>query len=178
MKNNIFYKKNLYWTKEFIKNNINIIEKNYSLYPNRNRWNCNCHVIHDNDKDVQLINYSFLRKKYEKITKEVCKLFKIKNYALSDIWYNYYKKSQYQEPHIHEGQGGLTAVHYLIFNSKNHSKTCFTDLKIKPPKIKSGDILFFPDNLEHYVPENKTEEPRLTVAFTITKLRRKNEQKI
>jgi len=31
-------------------------------------------------------------------------------------------------------------------------------------------MLFFPDNLIHFVPKNKTNEPRLTVAFTVTKI--------
>ena len=35
---NIFYKTNLKWTKKFVENNINTIEKNYVLYPNKNRW--------------------------------------------------------------------------------------------------------------------------------------------
>jgi hypothetical protein len=167
--NKIFYKKNLAWTNDFVKANINNIEKNYSKYPNRNRWNCNCHVVHDNDKDVFSVNYSFLRKKYEQLSKEVCKNYNIKEYALSDIWYSYYKKSQYQEPHVHDGNGGLTAVHYLLYDPKSHSVTRFTDKKIKSPKIEQGDILFFPCDIKHYVPENKSSKPRLTVAFTITK---------
>ena len=31
---------NLDWTDEFVKNNIGIIEENYSKFPDRNRWNC------------------------------------------------------------------------------------------------------------------------------------------
>ena len=34
-------------------NNIDIIERNYSLFPTRNQWNCNCHVVHDNDLDAE-----------------------------------------------------------------------------------------------------------------------------
>ena len=167
--NNIFYKKNLTWTDDFVKANIKNIEKNYSMYPNRNRWNCDCHVVHDNDKGVYPVDYSFLRKKYEKLSEEACENYNIKNYHLSDIWYSYYKNNQYQEPHIHEGNGGLTAVHYLLYDSKSHSVTHFTDKKIKSPQIKQGDILFFPCDIEHYVPYNKTDKPRLTVAFTVTR---------
>ena len=167
--NKIFYKKNLSWTNDFVKSNIDKIERNYKKHPTRNRWNCNCHVIHDDDLDVEYINFDYLRKKYEKIVKNVTKKYNIEKYHLSDIWYNYYKKGQYQEVHTHAGNGGVTAVHYLLFNNKEHSHTHFIDKNIKSPKIKQGDILFFPCDLQHYVPENETTVPRLTTAFTITK---------
>lgn len=167
MLNKIFYKTNLRWTKKFVENNLFNIEENYKLYPHKNRWNCDCHVVHDDDKNVYRIDYDFLRNKYEKLVAKVAKKYNLKKYHLSDIWYNYYKKQQYQEPHIHEGNGGLTAVHYLIYNPKKHSKTCFRDLE--SPDVKEGDILFFPDNVVHYVKKNKSNEPRLTVAFTVTK---------
>ena len=41
---------------------------------------------------------------------------------------------------------------------------------LESPEIKEGDILFFPDNLIHFVPKNKTNKPRLTIAFTVTKI--------
>ena len=167
--NTIFYKTNLPWTKKFVDENLDNIKKNYSMYPNRNKWKCDCHVIHDYDQNVYPIDYSFLRKEYEKLIKKVCKKFNMEKYHLSDIWYNYYKLNQYQEPHTHAGNGGLTAVHYLIFNPKHHSVTHFTNTKIKSPKIKRGDILFFPADVEHFVPENKTDKPRLTIGFTITR---------
>ena len=166
--NKKIYKRHLRWTDDFVKNNIYNIEKNYSLYPTRNRWNCNCHVIHDNDIDVNPIDYNFLRKEYERLTMDVSRKYGMKKYSLSDIWYNYYKEGQYQDAHDHEGNGGLTAVHYLIFDSKYHSPTLFDDPTIKSPKVKRGDIIFFPDSWMHYVPRNETNKPRLTVAFTIT----------
>ena len=163
-----FYKRNLKWTDQFINNNIYNIERNYSLYPHRNRWNCNCHVIHDDDGDVYPIDYKFLRKEYEKLVVKVTKKFSIKEYHLSDIWYNYYKQGQYQESHIHEGNGGLTAVHYLIFDPRYHIPTVFDNPKINSPSVKSGDIIFFPDSFYHHVPKNETNNPRLTIAFTVT----------
>ena len=164
-----FYKIHLNWTKQFVRDNIDLIEKNYSLYPYRNKWDCNVHSIHDYEcDDVYRIDYNFLRKRYEKVVKEVCKTYDINDYHLSDIWYNYYKKGQYQEPHIHEGNGGLAAVHYLIFDPLYHFPTQFP-LHPNSPQIECGDILFFPASWSHYVPVNKIESPRLTVAFTITR---------
>ena len=171
-----FYKKNLKWTDQFINNNIYNIERNYSLYPYRNRWNCNCHVIHDDDGDVYPIDYKFLRKEYEKVAVKVTKKLGIKEYELGDIWYNYYKQGQYQEPHTHDGNGGFTAVHYLIFDPQYHAPTFFSDpfINIESPRVNSGDIIFFPASLYHYVPENETDKPRLTIAFTITDLNKVN----
>ncbi len=166
-----FYKRNLKWTKEFVKKNINIIEHNYSSHPYKNKWNCNVHTVHDYEtSNVYRINYEFLRREYEKVSVDATRKFGIDNYYFSDIWYNYYKKGQYQEPHNHaDGNAGITAVHYLIFDPRYHSYTNFTDTDVKSPKVKMGDILFFPNALEHYVPENETNKPRLTIAFTISR---------
>jgi hypothetical protein len=161
-----FFAKNLEWTNDFVEKNISIIEKNYNLYPHRNRWNCDCHVIHDNDYDVEHIDFLFLREKYNQIVRDFCDYKKIKLKHLSDIWYNYYKESQYQEPHIHEGNG-YTAVHYLIYDKNYHSKTEFTDKNIICPEVSKGDIIIFPSEYEHYVLPNTSNMPRLTVAFTI-----------
>ena len=165
--NSKFYRRRLWWTNRFVKNNINIIESNYSKFPNRNRWNCDCHVIHDDDYDVQSINFPFLREQYQKVIEGFCKKENLKLYSIGDLWYNYYKTGQYQEPHNHQGgEKSFTAVHYMIFNNKHHSGTKFSDSDIVAPKVKQGDILFFPANWSHYVPFNETTIPRLTLAFT------------
>ena len=163
-----FYQKNLSWTHNFVKRNIDIIERNYEKFPSRNRWNCNCHVIHDNDLDAESIDFEFLRSEYENQAILFCESRGLKFNGLGPIWYNYYKEGQFQEPHTHLGNGGLTAVHYLIFDPRCHSVTKFTDSNIKSPRIGCGDIIFFRDDAEHYVPANETTKPRLTIAFTVT----------
>ena len=128
-------------------------------------------TVHDYEEhSVYKIDYTFLRKQYENIAKDVIRKYDINDYYLSDIWYNYYKEGQFQEPHVHDGNGGLTAVHYLIFDHKYHSPTLFTDSTIRPLRVRCGDIVFFPNDVEHYVPENQTDKPRLTIAFTVTKV--------
>ena len=170
-----FYKRHLKWTSTFVKNNLEIIEKNYSLYPTKNKWECNVHSVSASENEnVYKIDYVFLKTEYEKIIKDVTKIYGIKDYWVTDIWYNYYKNGQYQEPHSHLGfnndgiPGGFTCVHYMIFDPKYHFPTKFVDTTFKPPKIKCGDILFFPDDLMHYVPANRSNKPRLTTAFTIS----------
>ena len=108
------------------------------------------------------------REEYEKVVKDFCRKENLRLSHLSDLWYNYYKRGQYQEPHTHDGPVGksFTAVHYMIFDRKHHSETKFVDSDIVSPKVKQGHILFFPSNWTHYVPYNQTTIPRLTVAFT------------
>ena len=159
-----FYQKNLSWTPNFVQKNIDIIERNYEKFPSRNRWNCNCHVIHDNDLDAEPIDFEFLRSEYENQVILFCESRGLKFKGLGPIWYNYYKSGQYQEPHVHEGS--YTFIHYMIFDNSQHSSTKFTDDSIESPKINQGDILIFDGELEHYVPANSCTSPRLTVAFT------------
>ena len=127
------YKRHLKWTNEFVKNNISIIEKNYSLYPSRTQWNNmtvydkeshkfvdiweDVHSVHDYEmKDIYRIDYKFLRQQYTKVTEDVTREYGLEKYGISDIWYNYYKKGQYQIPHKHLGPyndnppGGLSAI--------------------------------------------------------------------
>ena len=133
-----FYKKNLEWTNNFVQRNIDAIERNYKKFPSKNRWNCNCHVVHDNDLDAEPIDYEFLRSEYEKIAIDFCESRGLKFNGLGPIWYNYYKSGQYQEPHDHDG--GYTFIHYMIFDKNIHSSTKFTDKDIESPEI---EILFF-----------------------------------
>ncbi len=171
-----FYKDRLDWTGKFINESLSIIESNYSRFPTRNRWNCNCHAIHDNDYDALMIDYSFLRKEYTKVCKKFCSKNGYELVGLSDIWYNYYKTGQYQEPHNHLGKVSInqmrpefklfTAVHYMIFDNEHHSVTQFCDPNIIVPKVDWADIIFFPATWMHYVTENTSNFPRLTTAFT------------
>lgn len=163
---NEFYKVSLDWTDKFVLENIDTIESNYEKYPNRNRWMCNCHVIHDNDTDVPLINFEFLREKYETLAKDLCEMKGLNFSHISQIWYNYYKFDQYQESHIHEGIG-YTFVHYMLFDPAEHQKTYFCDPQLESPEVKQGDAIFFPSFYYHYVPSSTTNKPRLTTAFTL-----------
>jgi len=166
--NSDFYREHLSWTKKFVRDNIQTIEKNYDSRPNDNPWDCDCHVVHDNNKTFDPIDFELLRRNYIKPITNFCKRNNYKGCSVSNLWYNYYKKNQYQEPHIHDEHGvGYTVVHYLLFDKRYHSQTQFTDPGIVSPKVRAGDVLFFPASYEHYVPENDSDVPRLTVAFTI-----------
>lgn len=163
-----FIKTQVKWTDKFVNDNILIIESNYQKFPNRNRWSCNCHVIHDNDFDVDQIDFLFLRNEYKQIIKNLFDKTGITNdFYMSDIWYNYYKLGQYQEPHTHDST--FTVVHYLIL-SETDSKTSFTNKNIqeKSLSVEQGDLIMFPGWYEHEVLPSKFNTNRLTIAFGVT----------
>jgi len=165
---------NVEWTKKFVNENIDKIELNWSLYPNKTTWNCNCHVVFDSENDflIRRIDFDFLRKKYTQIISQYCYSKGQHLDKLGDIWYNYYKINQYQESHNHisDDHIGSTSkefvcVHFLIYDPEVHSKLMFEDQTLVVPEVSSGDILIFSGEEYHYVNESKTDSPRLTIAF-------------
>ena len=114
-----------------------------------------------------------------------------------DMWYNAYSKNQYQEWHDHAGgKCDFSAIHFLKYDDNIHSPPIFRNptgksrlfssqknkerLKDKnnivnsvynqiytPTNIKEGDLIIFPSWLEHVVPQNKSNELRITVSFNI-----------
>jgi len=165
---------NVSWTQSFVENNITKIESNWSFFPKRTIWNCNCHVVFDSDNDplIKKIDFNFLRSEYIKLISNYCKNFNENLDKIGNIWYNYYKFDQYQEPHNHISPEHIgptnkefVGVHYLIFNPKIHSNLMFVDESLEVPEIKAGDILIFSGEEYHYVKESKTNSPRLTISF-------------
>ena len=110
-----------------------------------------------------------------------------------DMWYNAYKKDQYQEWHNHSGvTSDFSAIHYLKYDEDVHSPTIFKNPTSKSqifssitnsqklrgtknslysevyhPNIREGDLIIFPSWLEHMCPPNKSNELRIAVAFNI-----------
>ena len=104
-------------------------------------------------------------------------------------WYNMYLKGSWQERHNHLPGTTFSAVYYLKFDSEKHIPTCFhNDNKIHPflasstpyqygsapywyakeiffPKVTQGDLIIFPSPLDHTVPVQTVDDPRMTIAF-------------
>lgn len=165
---------NIPWTDEFVKNNINKIEFNWNLHPHKNSWQCNCHTGFDweEDSSVLRIDFDFLRDEYTKIVTNYCTSQGKELSSIGDIWYNYYKFDQYQEPHNHISLDrtdfdykSFVCVHYLIFDPKIHNPIMFEDKSLYVPEVSSGDALIFTSEKVHYVKESKTNSPRLSIAF-------------
>ena len=111
-----------------------------------------------------------------------------------DLWFNWYEKGEYQEAHNHLNPdifdstvAHFAVIHYLRFDPEVHEAATFVDPIVNQryntfemrsthyspkycPKVDEGDIIMFPNYLEHYVKQTSPTEnnPRVTVSFNIS----------
>lgn len=113
-----------------------------------------------------------------------------------DLWYNIGVKGSQQEEHDHTGGHPscvYSAIHYLIFDPTEQEPTVFFNpihnlflRNMHPtngnddeqpddwhypwhiPKVKEGDILFFPSYVRHAVPYQESNKVRATIALNLT----------
>jgi len=111
-----------------------------------------------------------------------------------DLWYNVGVQGSFQEEHDHQGGYPSTiysAIHYLIFDPVEHESTVFYNpmhhmflRNMHPckgyempddwnqpwhlPKVKEGDMVFFPSYVRHSVPHQKSTKARATIALNLT----------
>jgi len=111
-----------------------------------------------------------------------------------DAWYNVTGKGGWGEIHNHLSSPRtiqVCAVHYVKYDTKLHEPTIFYNpsadgirstqptpiadkLPAKYPKevmqidVTEGDMIFFAPYLNHSIPVQKTDVPRITTAFNIT----------
>ena len=111
-----------------------------------------------------------------------------------DLWFNWYEKGEYQEAHNHLNPdifdstvAHFAVIHYLKFDPEVHEAATFVDPIVNQrystfemksthyspkycPKVDEGDIIMFPNYLEHYVKQTSPTEnnPRVTVSFNIS----------
>ena len=116
---------------------IKTIHYNYKINPNRNNWDSNSNLHHDNNdqdnKSFIKIDYSQLYPLYQK------KIFDFLNKIINDkhkINFNFYvvnytcmNTGQYMIQHDHI-ESDFTAVHYLSFNKKEHKSTAYKNTHI------------------------------------------------
>ena len=105
------------------------------------------------------------------------------NLKINDAWYNYYRKGDYQEFHIH--QSALSVVYLLkgpVDGGRINFKTPLNPMSIIPFKnfsedtyrslffdVVPGTLLIFDSSLEHSVSKHNVFEPRVTLAANIYK---------
>ncbi len=97
---------------------------------------------------------------HEQMTK-ICADFKCKQWEIHNGWFQQYEKNNTHKWHTHS-HSNMSAVYYLEL-PKQELQTEFIDGS--KPKVKEGDILFFPAYKLHRSPVNKTKERKTIISF-------------
>jgi uncharacterized protein (TIGR02466 family) len=130
------------------------------------------------DKDFNFIS-SYIKKEIIDYCNQLHIDFNKLNLNTSDAWFNYYKKGDYQEYHVHP-ESALSAVFFLD-GPKNSSRIFFKSpinpfsrVPYKSYKedtyktiyfnMKPGMLLIFDSSLEHAVEQHKEKEARISLA--------------
>ena len=145
--------KNLYDKKTIIKT----IENNFKKNKKRNKWDpfSNLHHSYD-DKDnssQQKVDFKTLYPLYQTAFKNYFNhIFKVKEikYGMEIVNYTCMEESNYMGEHIHNSV--FSAIHYIQFDKKNHSPTCFVN------PYPHADYLgsFFYKNFNSFLDEKDT----------------------
>tara|TARA_Y100001970_G_scaffold281045_1_gene391039 strand:- start:488 stop:1066 length:579 start_codon:yes stop_codon:yes gene_type:complete len=86
-------------------------------------------------------------------------------YEKNEFWFNLSEKGQSTRIHNHKEQSNISGVFYLQV-PKNSPNLFFKDEKDTIEiQVKEGMVVFFPSKLDHYVPENKNDSTRISIAF-------------
>lgn len=118
-----------------------------------------------------------------KIFLESKKISNIGKFYINEIWFNAYRKKQYQQKHKHGNYNSFSGVYYVKFNEIEHTSTRFFHPAFEidfenplvqnnpffcySPKIIEDDLIIFPSSIGHDVPQQQTEELRITVSFNV-----------
>lgn len=90
-------------------------------------------------------------------------------YEKNEFWFNTSTKGQSTRIHNHHQKSIISGVYYLEV-PKNSANLFFKNNKDKLEiESKKGRLIFFPSELDHYVLENKSEDPRISLAFNFYK---------
>lgn len=96
---------------------------------------------------------------------------------INSAWFQLYEQYQHHTLHNH-GINGFSSVCYIEYDSTEHEPTRFVApfnshkdnnvIEFIPENIEEGSIIFFPNNLSHYVAPNKSMKPRLILSFNLS----------
>jgi ribosomal protein L16 Arg81 hydroxylase len=91
----------------------------------------------------------------------MCNQLKTKNWQIHNGWFQQYNKNDKHTWHLHEGCS-MSAVYYLELPNKNLTTEFINGQK---PKVKEGDVLFFPSFYLHRSPINNSKKRKTVIAF-------------
>jgi uncharacterized protein (TIGR02466 family) len=186
-----FYYKSKVTDHEKIKTSlIDHIQTQHTKNPNNQpeSWSCKVHTT-QSKFDLKLFS---IKEFYQKDVIKFIDDLKVPasiEVSISDIWFNAYKKGQWQESHHHYGKQSVyfSAVHFLKYDKELHpplifnnmNRLLFTPCNIgrstsldywdldKVVDVEEGDVIIFPSFIEHQVNVQESDELRSTISFNI-----------
>ena len=137
--------------------------------------------------------YKALTDKIHEVTKYIFKDLKFiyDDYFITDMWSNVLVKNEFHKPHTHSNNV-LSGVYYLQNGTTNDNKIASkADIQFYDPRPQADIItpnftqltkdnahvwffpslvnrmILFPSWLQHYVPVNYSDTPRISIAFNV-----------
>ncbi len=92
-------------------------------------------------------------------------------YEKNEFWFNAAKPGESTEVHNHNGKAFLSGVYYLqVPKGSGNIHFKLDDGNEYAIKAEQGKLILFPAELDHYVPENCSNNIRISLAFNLYKL--------
>ncbi len=173
------------------------IKSNGKQYYENNTWDCNVTSSFFNLKNNQnIFDEKFFNKviwePIDEMIEELSPIIQLQNPVfsnISQIWYNFYEKNNWQEIHNHIDftcipdsdhsyfVSSFSGIYLLKLKSKNDtcfvnsgtSMNCFTINSMQTlntSNLTEGHVIIFPSELMHYVTPNLSKD-RISVSFNI-----------
>jgi len=91
-------------------------------------------------------------------------------YEKNEFWFNAATNGESTGMHNHNANAIISGVIYLQI-PENSANLFFKSGKNNELEIEveTGKVIFFPSELDHYVPENKSNEMRISLSFNLYK---------
>ena len=186
---------------------VKTIEANYKLDPVRNKWDYAGSDFHHSyadfkNKKFKWVDLDSIIRVYKKVFDQFyVNVFKGKGkctYSFNITNYTAVKKGQYMRSHDHLPDADFSCIHYLKFNSKEHTRTKYINpayysrfMKFMFPKmhahvdnqypgnsfmfdewslpIEEDDFIIAPSVLIHEIPKQKeTKDIRMTIVTNVS----------
>lgn len=165
--------------RSFTKDELNFVNTHENIYyPNSgNKYSKNTFIL--NESEMSDIN-KFCNEALQTYFKNIINPITNTSIKITQSWLNYTKLNGFHHEHDHPNSI-ISGVFYLsadkskdiisfrrndykqiqiLYKEANDYNTMQTDIK-----VESGDLVLFPSNISHYVPQTENSKTRISLAF-------------
>ncbi len=165
--------------REFTKNELDFVNTHENIYyPNTgNKYSKNTFIL--NESEMKGIN-KFCDDALQTYFKNIINPITNTSIKITQSWLNYTKTNGFHHEHDHpnsmisgvlylSAQKDIDVISFrrsdykqiqIFYKEANDYNTAQTDIR-----IESGDLVLFPSNISHYVPQTKSTNTRISLAF-------------